>query len=132
MKKVFLSTAILLSVLTGCQESFEKRVERTWREYTEKNCPQVIIETITMDSCVFEADSHTLHFYYRFLGAMDNDSIELKSDAMRKLLLEALRNETSFREYKEAGYSFKYTYFSDKQPGHLRYETNFVKEDYNN
>ena len=130
MKRAILSAAFLLTILTACQESLEKRAARTWQEYTEKNCPQVITETITMDSCVFETDTRILHFYYRFMGAMDQDSIETKTDTMRKLLLEALRNETSLRVYKEAGYGFAYTYFSDREPGCLRYETYFTKEDY--
>ena len=130
MKKVFLLLPVFMFFLTACQESLEKRVQRTWKEYTEKNCPQVITPTITMDSCRFEIETHNLHFYYRFLGAMDNDSIEMKGDAMRKLLLEALRNETSLRVYKEAGYDFTYSYYSDNEPGRLRYEATFTKEDY--
>ena len=48
----------------------------------------------------------------------------------KNMLIEALKNETSTRVYKEAGYSFKYTYFSQKEKGRLLFETIMTKEDY--
>jgi hypothetical protein len=128
-KKILISVSCLL-LLCSCQESFEKRVQRTWQEYTEKNCPQALSETVILDSCVFDVDNHVLQFYHRFANAMDNDSIDQKSNAMRQLLLEALRNDTNLRPVKEAGYSFKYVYYSTKHAGKLLYETTFTKEDY--
>jgi len=49
---------------------------------------------------------------------------------MRQLLLDALKNETTTRVFKEAGYSFKYTYYSQKQKGKILFETVMAKEDY--
>lgn len=130
MNKIALLSAICILFLCSCQESFEKRLQRTWQEYTEKNCPQVLSETVILDSCVFDIDTHVLQFYHRFTNAMDNDSIEQKSNLMRQLLLEALRNDTNLRPIKEEGYSFKYSYYSTKNEGKLLYETTFTKEDY--
>ncbi|MBQ8158921.1 MAG: hypothetical protein IJ081_07890 [Prevotella sp.] len=128
MKKIliFLLTAGLLS---ACQESLEKRAERTLQDYSEKNCPMQLSESIVMDSCAFETDSHTLHYFYTFMGNMDNDST-LNTSSMRQLLLDALKNETTTRVFKEAGYSFKYTYYSQKQKGKILFETVMAKEDY--
>lgn len=130
MKKTTLLSATFLLLFCSCQESFEKRVQRTWQEYTEKNCPQALSETVILDSCVFDINTKILQFYHRFASAMDNDSIEQKGSAMRQLLLEALRNDTNLRSLKEAGYSFKYSYYSTKNAGKLLYETTFTKKDY--
>lgn len=130
MKKTILLSTTFLLLFCSCQESFEKRVQRTWQEYTEKNCPQALSETVILDSCVFDINTKILQFYHRFASAMDNDSIEQKGNAMRQLLLEALRNDTNLRSIKEAGYSFKYSYYSTKNAGKLLYETTFTKKDY--
>ncbi len=126
-KFCFLVTSLLL--LTSCQESLEKRAERVMKEYSLKNCPMAIDQTVTMDSCAFETDSHTLHYYYTLQGAMDNDST-LNKTAMRQLLVDALKNETTTRVFKEAGYNFKYTYYSQSKPGQLIFETMMTKDDY--
>lgn len=126
-KTLFLLLHVLL--FSACQESLEKKAERTLKDYTEKNCPIQMSATIMMDSCAFETDSHTLHYYYTLVGAMDNDSV-IKANNLRGMLIEALKNETSTRVYKEAGYSFKYTYFSQKEKGRLLFETIMTKEDY--
>ncbi len=128
MKKlVLLLTPFLL--FTACQESLEERAARVLQEYSDKNCPMQLSESIVMDSCAFETESHTLHYYYSLMGQMDNDST-LDKTKMREMLVGALKNETSTRVYKEAGYSFKYTYFSQSKPGTLIFETTMTKEDY--
>lgn len=128
MKKI-LTLLLTVLLISACQESLEKRAERTLQDYCEKNCPMQLSESIVMDSCSFDINSHTLHYYYTFMGVMDNDST-LNAASMRQMLLEALRNETSTRVYKEAGYSFKYTYYSQKQHGKILFETLMSKEDY--
>ncbi len=128
MKKVFLLLTPFL-FFTSCQESLEKRAARVMQEYSDKNCPMPLDENITMDSCGFETESHTLHYYYTLSNAMDNDS-SLNTFAMREMLVGALKNETSTRVYKEAGYNFKYTYYSQSKPGKILFETMMTKEDY--
>jgi hypothetical protein len=131
MKKILVFTATIL-MLAACQESLEQRAQRTLKEYSDKNCPQQITETIILDSCAFETDTQTLHYYYTFMGPMDNDSIATKGEAMRSLLLESVKNDPTTRIYKEAGYSFKYTYFSQKHRNLLRFETIITAKDYQN
>jgi hypothetical protein len=128
MKKILLFSA-LLTVLTACQESLEQRAERTLKDYSEKNCPLALDENIVMDSCAFEKDTHTLHYYYTISGILDNDSI-LNREAMRQMLVDGLKNETSTRVFKEAGYNFEYTYFSESHPGTMLFEATIAKEDY--
>ena len=128
MKRILLFAGSVI-LFTAWQESLEKQAQRRLQDFTEKNCPMPLNENIIMDSCAFEADTHTLHYYYRLMGVMDNDST-LDKGKMRELLIDGLRNETSTRVYKEAGYSFKYTYFSGKEHGKLLFETIMTKEDY--
>jgi hypothetical protein len=128
-KRSFSVIGMVLVLLCSCQESLEKRAERTLRDYSEKNCPQQMDTNIVLDSCAFDVATHTLCYYYRLTGILDNDST-LNKESMRQLLVSALRNETSTRIYKEAGYSFKYTYFSQKQPGKVLFETVMTQEDY--
>ncbi len=128
MKKTLLLLTPLL-LFAACQESLEKRAARVMQEYSDKNCPMQLNEYIVMDSCAFETDSHTLHYYYTLMGEMDNDST-LNTAGMRDMLVGALKNETSTRVYKEAGYSFKYTYFSQTKPGKIIFEATMTKEDY--
>ena len=128
MRKILLfTTAILL--LTACQESLEERAQRVMQEYSDKNCPMQVHECIMMDSCAFEMETHTLHYNYTFMGSMDNDST-MNTTAMRDLLLQKLKNETSTRIFKEAGYTFKYTYYSEQHPGKVLFESTMTKEDY--
>ena len=123
---VFISAVMLFS---ACQETLEQQAERTFREYTAKNCPQQISETIVLDSCRFEADTHTPHYFYHFMGVMDNDSVQ-EPVYMRQLLLDVLKNETSVRIYKENDYNFKYTYRSQKEPEKVLFEAAFTAADY--
>lgn len=127
--KNILFLAVTLLLLTACQETLEERAKRTMQDYTEKNCPMPLSQEITMDSCAFETATHTLHYYYTLMGSLDNDSL-LNKDAMRQTLVEALKNETSTRIFKEAGYNFKYTYYSQQQHGQVLFETVMTKEDY--
>lgn len=127
--KIFVVLATISLIFVSCQESLEQVAARTMKEYSMKNCPQKISETMVMDSCRFEADSHTLHYFYRFMGVMDNDSL-LDKAQMRELLVGALKNETSTRVYKEAGYNYQYTYFSESQPGKVLFDATLTAEDY--
>ena len=126
---LFASSLLASLLLMSCQESLEQLATRTLKEYTRKNCPQQMGETVVMDSCRFESDTHTLHYFYRFQGAMDNDSV-LNPGQMRQMLVDALRNETSTRIFKDEGYRFQYTYRSDSHPDRVLFEATLTKEDY--
>ena len=115
--------------LAACQESLEERAAREAQMYTRKNCPAKISETVIMDSMTFEAQTHTIHYYYTLTGIADNDST-LNPDEARANLLAALKNTTALSVYKKERYSFAYTYHSAKSPETVLYETTFVDGDY--
>ena len=115
--------------LAACQESLEERAAREAQMYTKKNCPAKISETVIMDSMTFEAQTHTIHYYYTLTGIADNDST-LNPDEARSNLLAALKNTTALSVYKKEKYRFVYTYHSEKSPETVLYETTFVDGDY--
>ena len=97
--------------------------------YTQKNCPAQLSETLIMDSMAFEAETHTIAYYYTLTGAADSVGA-INKDEARQGLLTALKNTTSMLAYKEEGYNFAYIYRSQKDPKTILFETVFTKNDY--
>ncbi|MCI6161774.1 MAG: hypothetical protein PUH24_00610 [Prevotellaceae bacterium] len=128
MKKMSIAvTGILL--LAACQESLEEKADRECREYTEKYCPAPISEMMVVDSMVFEKNTKTVHYYYSLKGFADSATMNVK-DARLKML-DGVKNSPSLMAYKEAGFNFKYTYHSTKNPGKVVYDFLFTPADYN-
>ncbi|MGM9718706.1 MAG: hypothetical protein ACI3YQ_10700 [Prevotella sp.] len=111
MKKTIFTLAAMAMLAFSCQESLEDRCEREAKEFNEKKCPAKVTDGVTIDSLVFERSTHTLHYYYTFSGLSDNKAVIEKLNP-RKLLIDEIRNSTTIRAYKEAGYNFHYTYWS--------------------
>ncbi len=128
MKKtiLFMLTAVALG---ACQESMEDRCEREAREFTRKNCPSMIADEIMMDSMVFERATLTVHYYYKLTGHSDRADA-FKADEVRKVLKDALKNTTTLQPYKDEGYSFAYTYRSEKDPKTVYFDVVLTKKDY--
>lgn len=128
MKKIWLFVMII-GLFTACQESLEDRCAREAQEYTKKKCPVKLDNNTTLDSMVFERQTHTLHYYYRLTGLADSDSILQKIDAIGSLKQE-LKNTTSLRVYKENKYRFAYTFHSEKDPEKVLLDVVFTDKDY--
>ena len=129
MKKLFVF-ALAIITFYACQETLEEKAIREAQLYTKKNCPSQIAENIIIDSLVFEASTHTLHYYYTLTGIADSVGL-LNQDEARSSLLKELKNTTSMAGYKEAGYQFAYSYRSQKDPETILFETVFTQKDYN-
>jgi hypothetical protein len=126
-KLLFLASFAMLAV--ACQESLEQKAAKEARLYTQKNCPAQMSETLIMDSMAFEAETHTISYYYTLKGAADSIGA-INKDEARQSLLTALKNTTSMMAYKEEGYNFAYIYRSQKSPKTILFETTFTKNDY--
>jgi hypothetical protein len=127
MKKiVFL---FLVMALMACQESLDERCARECRDYTKKNCPSLIADGVTIDSLVFQQNTRTLTYYYTVEGVID-DAEQLKKHDLRGELLKELKNSTSMKTYKDAGYHFRYVYYSTKNSGTKVFDTTFRQKDY--
>lgn len=122
-------TVVAAMALTACQESLEDRCAREAKVYTEKNCPAPIGENTTLDSLVFDKATHTMCYYYSLSGAADDPAVIDKVNP-RKVLLDEVRNATSTKTYKDAGYNFRYTYLSSKKHGLVLFEATFTPKDY--
>ena len=128
MKRITI-VIIAALLLTACQETLEERCEREAREYTEKKCPALITENVTIDSMTFNKSSHTTTYYYTLDGVLDNAEA-LKEHDLKGMLLKELKNSTETLLYKEAGYNFRYVYFSTQKKGTKLFEATFRKKDY--
>lgn len=120
---------IVAAMLTACQESLEDKCAREAKAYTEKNCPAPVGENTTIDSLTFERGTHTIHYYYTLSGNADNPDVVSRVN-VKKVLLDEVKNATSMKAYKDAGYNITYTYQSAKNKNVKLFEATFTKKDY--
>ncbi|OYP41180.1 hypothetical protein CIK90_00300 [Prevotella sp. P5-126] len=116
-------------MFSACQETLEQRCQREAQAYTEKNCPALIAKDVTIDSLTFDKQSHTLCYAYTLGGVLDDSAIVNKSELKQQMLMD-LRNATSLKIYKEAGYNFRYVYYSRKQQGQKLLDVIYKAKDY--
>ena len=128
MKKITLLLAAI-ALLASCHESLEERCAREVKEYSQKKCPAMIAENIRIDSLSFEEASHTVHYYYTLMGKADNAQAITQANP-RKALVNELKNATSMQTFKEAGYQFCYTYWSESHVATKLFETTITEKDY--
>lgn len=126
-KSLFITIAVLLCA--SCQESLEDRCAREAKDYTEKKCPAAINEFTRIDSLTFDKATHTMHYYYTLSGNADNAEAVAQTNP-RELLVNEVRNMTAMEIYREAGYSFAYSYRSASNPTMILFETTIEKKDY--
>ncbi len=132
MTKNILFSALIILVASSCQESLEDRCKREASEFTEKHCPIIIDKeekNIVMDSMTFDRQSHTISYCYSLRGRLDNDSLYKNNEPYVELLMN-VKNSQDLQLYKDAGYNFRYVYFSTKEKGTQLYEATFRQSDY--
>lgn len=129
IKHIATYTIIAIAMLSACQENLEQRCQREAHTYTEKNCPALIAKDVTIDSLTFDKQSHTLCYAYTLGGVLDDSAIVNKSELKQQMLMD-LRNATSLKIYKEAGYSFRYVYYSRKHQGQKLLDVVYKAKDY--
>ena len=128
MKKVILFVLAALT-LGACQESLEDKCARECVEFTKRKCPSAVAENMIVDSMTFDRASHTIQYYYKLTGTSDRaDAYE--EDQAKQLLKNALKNTTQVMVYKEAGYSFRYIYYSEKNPQTVYMDILLTEKDY--
>ena len=128
-KRYLFIAATAALMLAACQESLEDRGAKEAETYTRKNCPAPIDKTMILDSMTFEKDSHTFCYYYRMTGAADTEGA-IDWDKAKDALRHALKNTTAMKMYKDAGYSFRYVYRSEKDPTKVWKDVTLTKNDY--
>ena len=128
MKKVILFALVTL-ILGACQESLEDKCARECVEFTKRKCPSSVAQDMLIDSMTFARATHTIQYYYKLTGASDRSDAYPKDQA-RQLLKDALKNTTQVMAYKEAGYSFRYIYYSEKNPKTVYLDILLTEKDY--
>ena len=128
MKKgiLFMLTVLILS---ACQESLEDKCARECVEFTKRKCPSSVAQDMIVDSMTFDRASHTGQYYYKLTGASDRPDAYPKDQA-KDLLKNALKNTTQVMSYKEAGYNFRYIYYSEKNPQTIYLDILLTEKDY--
>lgn len=128
MKKGILFMLAVL-ILSACQESLEDRCTRECVEFTKRKCPSNVAPEMIIDSMVFDRTSHTILHYYKLTGTSDRTDAYPK-DIAKELLKEELKNTTQVMMYKEAGYNFRYIYYSEKNPQTIFLDILLTEKDY--
>lgn len=124
---------VMLLAFTSCQEKKADFFERDAREYTEKNCPQVLDEYTMLDSVVYVKEQDGVGELVQYYTL--NLSVEARNELMKQLgelaemNLTTIRNSIVLSKYKEEGVSFTYIYH-DATTGEKIVEYHFTKKDY--
>lgn len=131
MNYKLLSLAFAALLLSGCHRTtLEDLAAKTAEEYTERYCPTPIENGQRTDSVTFSRETHTFGYYYSLSGKLDDaDIIEKNEKQIISTILSSLKDNTSMKEYKQAGYSFHYVMKSSKT-GEVLIDKIFTKKDY--
>ncbi|MBO6031179.1 MAG: hypothetical protein J6Q22_06885 [Prevotella sp.] len=107
----------------------EDKCARECVEFTKRKCPSAVAENMIVDSMTFDRASHTIQYYYKLTGTSDRADA-YQEDQAKQLLKNALKNTTQVMVYKEAGYSFRYIYYSEKNPQTVYMDILLTEKDY--
>lgn len=118
-------------ILCSCHESLEKRAQREAREYTERYCPTPVQNYLRTDSVVFDTDNKVYNYYCSVDGELDDErTFALNSNNITGAFLQTLKENTAFRAYKDAGFSFAWTLRSGKNPKVVYLKKIYTAKDY--
>lgn len=129
-KLLFIAFAALL--FSSCHRTtLEDLAAKTAKEYTERYCPTPIENSQRTDSVTFSRATHTFGYYYSLSGKLDDSAIiEKNKKQIISTILGSLKENTSMKEYKQAGYNFHYVMKSEKT-GEVLIDKIFTSKDYN-
>lgn len=128
MKK-YLFITLSLTLFTACHESLEEKAAREAREFTAKNCPVKVSDNIVNDSMTYETGTKTIHYFYTISGKADTTAINQRQ--AKEELIKGVKSSMAIRTYKENGFNFAYTYFSEKNKGKVLIDVKVTPKDYN-
>ena len=131
MRSIASATVAILSAflsLTACQESFDKRLQREARDFTENHCPQEPEPGTRLDSTSYEPDGRVYTLWYS-LAAENEAAIRQQKELMHRLLLHELVADANYINLKKEGVTFRYVYRS-QQNGAPVYDTQIKPQEY--
>ena len=131
MKKCFCALLTLL-LITACHESLADRAERDAKDYTERFCPTPIVNDTRTDSVTFDKSTLTYTYYCSFFNTYDDSAMVAENhDALKASLLQTLKDNTAFKQLKEAKFRFHYIVNSSSNPEKVLFDEIFTEEQYN-
>jgi hypothetical protein len=82
------------------------------------------------DSLTYDRSTHTFNYYFTLVDKADNaDIIKEKQKEITDALLKQLKENTSAKVYKDAGFSFHYIFRSGSK-GNILLENTFTQKQY--
>ncbi len=128
MKKAIFPTLLAALLCAACQESFDKRLQREAKEYTEKHCPAEPEAGTRLDSVTYSPAVREYALCYT-LSADNERVLRANSALMRHTLRESLAANVDYKELKKRGVTFRFVYRS-AETGRTVYDTRFTRADY--
>lgn len=127
----FLLPAVVVAAFASCHHAtLEDSAEKMAQEYTERYCPTPTNNMQRTDSVTFNRTGHTFNYYYTLIGDADNnEAVNKVSKQIESTLLTELRENTSLKVFKDAGYSFRYVFRSQSNKNIL-WEHTFTAKAY--
>lgn len=128
-----LSLFITICVLSACQENFDTRMKHEAHDYTQKHCPQNIEENNVLDSTTYDIATRTYHRWFTLSGLLDTPesatTMQKYPEELKRQLILELRTAPGWKECKEQGINFAYTYRSART-GKKLFKVSISKNDY--
>ena len=129
--RAFTLSVIAALALTACHENIEDKAEREAREYTERYCPTPVNNCVRTDSVVFDKSTRVYSYYCTFTDKMDDKVlVDQHRKDLHSQLTQSIRESTSLKAYKEAGFVFAYVCRSQQHPSVVLYTDKFGPKDY--
>lgn len=117
--------------LMCCQDSLEDKAAKECKEYTQKHCPTPMVNNTRIDSIVYEPQTRTIHYYYSLYNEADNKAnVAANKQLLQQKLLNGIKTDTASKLYKEAGFNFRFTYRSGKNPKTILLDETYKKGQY--
>lgn len=126
--RIILPLALTSGILVACQESFDQRLQREAREFTQNNCPQEPEPGSRLDSTTYDPQSRTFTSWYS-LSAENEEVVKANGPLLRRKLLEELIADVNYKAVKDEKVTFRYVYRSQARTS-LIYETRLTASDY--
>lgn len=129
--KKLLFLTLMTFFLTACHRAtLEDMAAKTASDYTERYCPTPVEDFQRTDSITFDRSTHTFSYYYTLTGKIDDPAVIEKGEKqILATIIGSLKENTSMKDYKQAGYNFRYVYRSQKN-GNVMIDKTFKQKDY--
>lgn len=107
----------MLLLLCCCQQSLEEKAAADAAEYNRRYCPTPVVNYQRTDSVAFHAASRTYIYYCTFSDVLDNaEVLRTNYDKIRQAMRSSIYDNTSMKQYVEAGFRFRFVCRSQSNP----------------